>query len=309
MKLSGFQMKNIPVSIKLFTSMSLLIVIMIIIGSIGLIGMNRIQSNLDYVIKEQNVKVQLISKMWIDLQDWGLAGGYIAAADSLEIAQPNIKAWIDTESTLISDMRVYIALSHLPQEQAQLDVIKKVIPLMEEQSQPVFELAQKDPMGLVHLMHQIYNSSAVSSVQELKPALEKLLSFLNNYIEQVRSNSDASFHTLMWIMIGVFIIGIVISLLIGWFVTKMIIVPLNATVKVVQSIARGDLCFDKETYIHHYGGKDAFGQLSYAIGDMTESLRKLIANIQTAMQQVQTNHDISQEQFNKDLPQLDKIHK
>jgi methyl-accepting chemotaxis protein len=75
--------------------------------------------------------------------------------------------------------------------------------------------------------------------------------------------------------------AIILSILIGFFITRSIVLPLNAAVEVANRLSEGDL-----TAAAHVSSTDEVGQLLNSMNRMVENLRRMIAKIRDTSSQV-----------------------
>jgi methyl-accepting chemotaxis protein len=291
-RISSGTLRDIPISTKLTAATLLLTLITLVVGSVGIWGMNRIQANLNQVITQQNAKVSAIHAMRLD---WQLS---LSDATQLALAvhpsdQQQIAAtWDQDTNALFAALQAYLALPHQSGERADVATLKANVPPLVKLLQGMMNLYQQNPVAGETFLRQLFSAppSADQSATSGNPilvlnTLDHLLKFLDQYNNQVRADSEAAFQSILWTMIALIGLGAVLSFAIGWFVTRMIVVPLNATVQVIQSVARGDLR-PLDGFSQHYGGKDAFGQLARATAEMVNNLRHLVENIHAIGQQM-----------------------
>jgi len=72
---TAFRLKDVSIGAKLTISTLLMTVIMLIVGGIGLAGMNRIQTNLDGIATQQIAKVRVINAIRLDYGNFHEEGG------------------------------------------------------------------------------------------------------------------------------------------------------------------------------------------------------------------------------------------
>jgi methyl-accepting chemotaxis protein len=281
---SSFRMKDIPIGRKLALTAILLTVIMGIVGGIGLWGMNRIQSTLDNVTTQQIAKVRIINAMRLDYN--------AITADVYEavvITDPTLLQQVMQDisravTALNTDTQTYLAMPHIATEQQYVSYLATNIPTYMKNVEPLAQLAQTNPAAVVATLRPALSGNIDQFYITFQAKLDQLLAYLNGYVGQIQSDSANSYHQLIAIMVVIMVIGAALSLLIGQFITRMIVKPLDATVTVIQNIAQGDLR-PLDDFARQFQSKDAFGRLAQGTASMVEHLRALIANIQHTMEQ------------------------
>ena len=97
------------------------------------------------------------------------------------------------------------------------------------------------------------------------------------YVDDV----DAQVSSLRWQVLIPTVIGILILIAIVIYVVRGMVLPLQAAVDVSNLMAKGDLSRDIEV-----GSKDEVGQLSQAMFNMVNELRRVVGDVATASAQV-----------------------
>jgi methyl-accepting chemotaxis protein len=277
----SFRLKDVSIRTKLLAATLLLTGIMVVISGVGIWGMSQIQSNLNLITNQQIAKIRIINAMRLDYANFS---GTLDLATVYENADQQKQTFAQGQqyaNTLIADTNTFLASPHRPEEIQDVAFIKKTIPSIVQTLQPFFVLAQQNISAAIATLKAAINQpqADTQAFVDLQNTFDHLLANLNGYVRQIRADSDASFHTLLATMIAFAALGAVLSFAIGLFVTNMIVKPLDAAVQAVRAIAQGDLR-SLDGFTHRYGGKDAFGQLTFALADMVGGLRGLIANIQ-----------------------------
>ena len=279
-----FRLQDISIKTKLMTITLFLTTITLIVGGDGIWGMRNIQNNLDMVITQQNAKIRLIYAMRLDFSNAGTANwGAVAVADPAS-AQYYVQQWKDSVIAFRNDYNAYLALPHTSGEQQLLPDLKASATIVLTIFQPILDLYQTHPGAVPGVFQSIatsfnINDQGKNNPAVVIPALNQLLTFLNHYTDQVRTDADTTFHTLLLSMAGILIFGVAVSFLVGWFMSRLITNPLNALAEVSQRIAAGDLRPLDEVK-QRYGGRDAVGKLAYANASMVEGLSRLVARTQ-----------------------------
>jgi methyl-accepting chemotaxis protein len=277
---SAFRFKDVSIGAKLAISTSLMMVIMLIVGGLGLVGMSRIQSNLDGIATQQIAKVRIINAIRLDYLTVS-ADVYqaVVTADQATVSQL-LADFGRALNALDADTQTYLAMPHNAGEKQYVDFLKTNVPTYMKNVKP---LTQLSPAAFVSVLRPALSGKADQFYVNFQAELDQLLQSLNGYVSQIRNDSVNSFHQLVAVMVAVILAGAVISFLIGWSITRLIIRPLNATVSVIQAIAGGDLRPLGE-FTSQFGSRDAFGRLAYATSDMVEQLRSLLTNVRATMQ-------------------------
>ncbi|PKM49554.1 MAG: methyl-accepting chemotaxis protein [Firmicutes bacterium HGW-Firmicutes-7] len=182
---------------------------------------------------------------------------------------------------------VYEALPHSSEEIAEWN---KFIPLWNEwllTVDNVLGIAKKyDEASSVNkeaLFQNITAGNGVSAAAFL-PAEASLLRINEINGEVVRQSSieaDQSIKRVTMLLIGVSFAGVIISMILGLFITGIIKKPINKMVNAAKSMAEGDLDIHLDI-----DSKDEIGILASAFIVMTDNINEVMANINSASEQV-----------------------
>jgi methyl-accepting chemotaxis protein len=281
---TSFRVKDISVGAKIMFSTSIFMILVLGICAIGIWGMSQIQNNLDSVITQQIAKVRVIHDIRLDYETVTSN-----LAEAALVTDPTAEGQFFTTfgnalTALSNDTQTYLAMPHNTAEQQYVAFLQQNLPTYMKNVQPLVAAGQADPAATAVSLRAAFNAPASTNqfYTNFQTTLDHLLSFLNGYINQLRANSDATFHQVIVIMLSLTVVCAVIIFAFGQVLKQMIVRPLNAAVRVVQRVAQGDLC-SLDGFLHEHGSKDAFGQLTYALAEMVEHLRSLIANVRETL--------------------------
>ena len=117
------------------------------------------------------------------------------------------------------------------------------------------------------------------------PDFQKLEKSMAELSELIEKNSDAS-NTLAngavvlsrTEIIGAGMLAIIVTMLVGYFVSRSIITPLKEVTGFAALIAAGDLSATMQVNMQD---RTEIGQLKHGLRDMTDSLQKIVAQVRT----------------------------
>ncbi|WP_322922317.1 methyl-accepting chemotaxis protein [Paenibacillus campi] len=95
-----------------------------------------------------------------------------------------------------------------------------------------------------------------------------------NEATQSKENADKTYSTSTWIIIIVIAAGIIVSLLVGIWITRLISNPLTRVKNLMQQAANGDL-----TVTADYQARDEIGLVADGFNKLIESMRKIIKSV------------------------------
>ncbi|MFY0546414.1 methyl-accepting chemotaxis protein [Brevibacillus sp. H7] len=122
-----------------------------------------------------------------------------------------------------------------------------------------------------------YNSQLVSKKDALTEYLQETVDLNNKLALNSYEQTKALQQNIFYVQIGLIVIAILLSALVGQLVARSIVNPLSMVVNAAQEIAQGRL--HKQINLNR---KDELGQLGEAFNQMSENIRALIAQVKQA---------------------------
>ncbi|MEK8133155.1 HAMP domain-containing methyl-accepting chemotaxis protein [Paenibacillus filicis] len=117
--------------------------------------------------------------------------------------------------------------------------------------------------------------------EKLRSSLGRLITINEKLAEQKSDSSAAAYTNARNMMIGVLLLSLILSIVIGYSIARMISRPLQNVVEVVNRMAQGDF---RENL--HMTTKDEVGQLATSMDQMIDNLRGLVSGILISSQSV-----------------------
>jgi methyl-accepting chemotaxis protein len=141
----------------------------------------------------------------------------------------------------------------------------------------VQELARKEKLSD---RKQSIELAAGLGRQKLDPLDEALSNLTKSKEENAKNVSDEAtriYHSSCVLMIGLIVGGIATGMFFGFFISRLISVPLRKGLEFAKSVAAGDLTKNMDI-----DRKDETGQLARALNDMVGKLRNVVGEVQAA---------------------------
>lgn len=115
---------------------------------------------------------------------------------------------------------------------------------------------------------------AEEKFQILNKNLQDLLNYENKLSRERYEYSLTSFQRVLMISVGVLMAAVILSLVISIFMTRLILAPINATVGVIEDIARGDL-----TKRIDVSSRDEIGEMGKHFNSFVDTLHSTITRV------------------------------
>jgi methyl-accepting chemotaxis protein len=285
---------NISVKAKLFATLALTGVVMILVGVIGLSGTKSSNSDLDAIFSNRFMPTGWVGT--IETHERAV----LEKAEEVVIRQDAaaVKAALDLLQERQGEVKELLA---------KLDATE----LTDKERQIVgqFRANGADVLGLVQeamLAAQSGNFSAAEStlIEKARPAYEKLNTAGDNLLktqievaQKMRTEADASFKKSSAFIIGAIVVGIGLSGLLGLLIIRSIVSTLNTAVNIADRIASGELGNDVRV-----DSRDELGRLLEGLKRMDGKLVEIVGGVRgsadavgaAARQLSHGNDDLSQ---------------
>ncbi|GAB7194736.1 methyl-accepting chemotaxis protein [Dickeya oryzae] len=264
-------MKNYKIGTRLSIGFGILIAFSLIMLASGIYQLNQITQNAEQIMLVPLRKERLVA-------DWAatLSAGIqrtTATARSSDPSLAQVFAADNANATKENNERVakFTELVSSKEEQGLLDKLNA------------------DRQAYLKARDEIFSAKAAGNAEQAKQAFEqrllpvsvqyqKSMAALRDYqrtnIDRMREEISARAQS-SYLFLGV--LGLMITLigsLLAWMLTRSIVRPLQTSVQVTNSVARGDLTAEISPQ-----GRDELAQLQHALQDMTGQLRTVVGEV------------------------------
>jgi methyl-accepting chemotaxis protein len=265
---------NLKMGKKLLLAPLAVIVFLLIFGAISYIGLFNQQGAINDIYNNRFGAYKSSANMIIDLANvhanvykvisWGNANYDAKKIESLGKEQVAV-----VEKT-IQNVKTQLASKILSQEEKK--IYQGTLEQLEEYKKPVegvIDLAGADLNSATMFM-----GTADDKFQILNKNLESLLALENKLSEGQYNFAMGSFQKVLIISIGVLAAAVIFSLLISFFMTKLIIAPIQKTIKVIEDISQGNLTKRVDVV-----SRDEIGEMSSHFNAFVEKLHQAIVHV------------------------------
>lgn len=128
----------------------------------------------------------------------------------------------------------------------------------------------------------LWQTDLVPALQPLGPLADEIAAEQEKLMEQESQKNTDKVHSTMIVLVSISIVGFVLAILIGFFISRIISRPMIAMSEAAQRIAGGDLTADPVKVKN----RDEIGNLAQAFNQMLKDLRAIITQIKDASTQV-----------------------
>jgi len=271
---------NLKIGARLGFGFALILVLLAAAVGLGLSSMGRISNRTDQIVDDHNVKTFAVTEMADNFRDISLIITNIVLLQddaSLQEKKNQLgaarekygkakKVFLDTElneneKELLSKLDAAIKYS--------APIVNKVVELgMQNKNEEATELLVKQ---------------SLPSIQKAIGVIEEIIQYEKDQGKAAAEHAKADYTSARNLMLGLGGLAIVLGGVISLLITRSITRPINAAVKVAETVAAGDLSSRIDVT-----SKDETGQLLQALKDMNDSLLDIVGRVRSGTDTIAT---------------------
>lgn len=274
--------QKMSIKTKLITSFILCVIILIIVGTIGIFGMSRLNSNAKNMYHYDFKSVALLHQINEDLLYIRAEIDNAVLYENPTITKESIKNIEAYDNNVSSLLETYGELEHSSDTHAQYERILKLIDSYREVRTKVLNHANAG--------EYIKAKDGLDSITEVRSeicnALEELIQTTQNNAELKNTENKLTYQSITRNIVTIIVIGTVIAIAIGLLISLSIGRKIKKILKYAQAIGEGDL-----TYTVEVKGGDELAKVSDALNTAREKLRQMILVISEQTEEVSASSE------------------
>ena len=287
--------KNLTIKSRLIFIIGLMSVFLLCIGLLGLYGINKANEGMRSIYEDRTVALSQL-----DTVIRALLGNRIAVTNAVVSSdEENVKRQLDNieenKATIDKTWEAYMA-TYLTAEEKVLaeDFLEERTAFVKEGLSPaVAALRKRDFNDARHVLETKFTLLFVPVAAAADALIKLQMDEAKKAYEQAQSN----YATIRNIVISAIVLGVALSIWIGFILIRAIVNPINEAVAVANAVASGDLTSKIESNTN-----DETGLLIQALKSMNDNLVKLVGNVRASADSITTgageiaagNADLSQ---------------
>ena len=260
-----------------FGILSVLLVIMIVLGIMGLKSMG---GNIDRIVKEGNLKVELAKTASASISEIVEGVLVMTSLDDKKIrenANVKIAAGRSAYKKAIED------LLKIDTSQKGKELVQKALDSLNEGKESNVRIVELVNAGKLKEAAQLNIDKARPATEKAQGALAELVKYQNDQMDQLYQGAMQTYGSTRNLLIVIGVIALIMSVTIAMFITKSITSPVSQAVDISNRLAEGDLTVSVDVKT-----TDEMGQLLGAMRNMIAKLREVTADVNSAADNVAT---------------------
>jgi methyl-accepting chemotaxis protein-1 (serine sensor receptor) len=273
--------KNVSIKARLIFVLALMSVLLMVNGGFGLYGLNKTNTDLQKVYEQDTanvIRLSDIERMILKNRIALFVATSDPSEDTVRMRTAEVEKNIDAINHLWDE---YMKTDMSAEDRAQADDFATIFPrFVQEGLRPAVNLLREGKSADAE-RHLIYVLFALSLA--LEPRMDALLETQMKHAKESYDASQAMYTQVQVIAFACMGVGVLLAAIVGFFLVRAIVRPLNEAVRAANDIANGDLT--KQIQVH---AQDETGKLLAAMRQMSANLAGMVGKVSEASVSVAT---------------------
>ncbi len=272
--------KNLNIGTRLFAGFGLVLLLLAAIGALGLTSMARIEAYLNEIVEKNTVKVYAANAMADNFRDIRLAVTNIVLLEDAVALQEQTRLLATFREQYGRAKKTLLGTEMNDEEKALIAKLDQAIAV----AKPLID--QSVDLGL----RQQKAEAAVLLIQRAGPENGKAVAVISEILDYEKQLADATvaqaradYQKARNLILFIGGMALAIGVLVAWRTTRSITRPIQAAVKLAQTVASGDLSHEVAVT-----SKDEAGQLLQALKEMNASLVAIVGEVRSGTDTIAT---------------------
>ncbi|SEK17372.1 MULTISPECIES: methyl-accepting chemotaxis protein [unclassified Variovorax] len=271
---------NLKIGTRLGAGFGAVLLLLAAVVGLGLNAMADIQSRLNGIVTENNVKIAAVNDMADSIRDIAiLDGNLILLQDDAAMREESKKISVARERYTEARGRLAKLLASTEGKGLLTQIDEKVgvlVPLNGQLSE--FALQNKNEEATA-----LFISKFQPAVRAVLVELDSMDAHQNKRSREANEQAGAGYVQARNLMLALGAFAILAGMAIAWFITRTITRPIGEAVEVAEKVAAGDISSRIEVH-----SNDETGRLMSALKAMNESLVRIVREVRTGTDTIAT---------------------
>ncbi|MRV70153.1 HAMP domain-containing protein [Duganella sp. FT92W] len=272
-------MKNLTIKARLIAAMAFLSLLLTAIGLAGMNSLSQTNASLQTVYDDRLVAMGMLHKISGALQRNQLDLGNAVDMDPGPAVQQLLADVLARRTEVDRTWDGYMQTYLTPEEKQLADTFgAHIISMRQKAMQPMVDaLAAGDKEKAAALVHAVLDPSMAQALA----SVEKLVQLQLDVGRQEYDASQAHYAVFRLISIASVLVGLVVGVVMGWWLLRAILQPLKEAIGVAEAVAEGDLSQRIDVRAN-----DEMGQLTRALERMSRSLAGIVTQVRSGTETI-----------------------
>jgi methyl-accepting chemotaxis protein len=263
---------NLKIGTRLAVGFGLILALLLLIAGVGINRMSAIADDTKQIVTLYNVQYDQVRDMQEQVHIVSRLIRTILLMDNLADKKENAAKLAKTRETYDAIAKTLEASIVSPEAKAAVADVASHVAKAREGNSKVLELALA---GKDQEANRFLFGEARGAVQGWQDSLEKAAKLFQERGVKRYEEAEAAYKQAMIVVLTCGALALITGVLLAFFITRSITVPLKAVGAVIETVAQGDLT--QRVEIH---SKDELGELGRILNTTNEGLREMVLQIQ-----------------------------
>ena len=262
---------NLKIGARLGLGFALVLAMLAAVAGVGLASMSRIETRLTQIVDDNNVKIFAISAVADNFRDISLAVSNMVVQDDPAELQKQIDALAAARVRYGKAKKTFLETELNEQEKALLAKLDASIASTKPKVDKTVELrlaGSRAESAENMTRHSGPGTAAAIGI------IDEIVAFEKEQARQTATDAKAAYASARNQVLAISLLAMLAGILVAWFITRSIIRPIRAAVKVAETVASGDLSSTIDV-----SRRDEMGQLMQALKNMNDSLNRIVGDV------------------------------
>ena len=274
-------LQNLKIGPRLALSFLLPVVLLLVSGVIGIQSLGSVNAGLTTVYNDRVVPLQQL-KVIADAYAVNVIDAANKANGGIFTAEETLKAVQAAQSDIQREWAAYMATSLTPEEARLAEQAKGLMARADAQVAS-FVQALTPLRGKVAGQLTAFDGPLYDTVDPISEKIAELITLQLRVAGEVHKEALGTYTSVVWQTIAIIAIAIVMSMWVGWAVTKSITQPVAQAANWAKTITQGDL-----TTRMPIRGRDEMAELMQALQQMNDNLARIVGEVRKTAESVST---------------------
>jgi methyl-accepting chemotaxis protein len=291
---------NLKIKSKIFLAFMGMVILMGIVGSIGILNLQKI-STLDNELYENNTKpISLISSVQVNLQKNRVITRNIFIENDMNKNREYKSAILENDKEVDKNMEQFKNSVLSNEILDEYNDLRKSLDSYKPVRDKVIELRlQNKTEEAINLM----NGDGAALVKSVDDSASKLIALNENLGKEKANSNSKSASTAIITMVGIIILGIITALALGIIISGLISKPIKKVLHIIEEMSKGHL---GERL--NLDSKDEIGQMAKVMDTFSEALQNVVIGTMNKIANGDVSMDLQvRDEKDEIVPALNKM--
>jgi methyl-accepting chemotaxis protein len=271
---------NLKIGTRLGLGFAAVLTLLVAVLLLGLNSMARIGDRTRDIVSDKNVKTAAANTMMNNIRNIVPAISSFVAAESEAEMEAELAKIADARKKYGAAKEILVKKFENDKEKALMAAVDAALKAGSDTNNEVVKLRKA---GQVEEATAFLKNTAAPALQKSLVEIEAIVNYETALAVQAGADADAANTSARALMIALGLVAVALGALVAWFITRTITRPINAAVRVAETVASGDLSSRIEV-----SSTDETGRLLGALKTMNDNLLDVVSRVRSGTDTIAT---------------------